>query len=200
MVSTSKFGRGNTQSYFLNKQGQLVTIHTKNANENKLKSFRYNTEGYVVEEVVSDAYTAKSIESRLYTYEYYSDYQFKRFYLNSENLTYKYEVVDLDDQGRVVDSRARFIRGVNREHEKFIYSKNQLIEYSYNTKDVTRREEKFVMVYDEDGLLQITKKFVDAAPIYRFEYLYEKGLLIAILRKDLHTQEIQITKYRYTFY
>ncbi|MGB1002777.1 MAG: hypothetical protein ACPGVC_01005 [Salibacteraceae bacterium] len=200
VVSISNLGSDNSLSYYLNKSGKIATIHERNAYKNELKSFVYNEKGLVVSIELANGKNSKLISKNEFKYEYYSDLQYKKFCLNNEGLTYKYEVVDLDEFGRVKESRARFIRGVNREYIVNTYQGEKLVECSFNKKEVTRREEKYSMEYDHNGILQVANMSVDGAVIYRYEYLYEKNMLIAILRKEIKTQEIKITKFEYTYY
>lgn len=193
-------GSCKTKSYFLNKKGQLSTHHLRFENRNELESFQYNSDGFLEKREVSDAHDASVLTQEKFTYEKFSDTQFKRFYLNDEGLTYKYEVVDLDALKRVVSTRARFIHGVHRSSSDYVYVGDLLMSFASNTREITRREEKYTMEYDTQGVLQVCNFWIDAALIYRYEYLYEDGLLVAVLRKELKTQEIQITKLNYVFY
>ncbi|MFT6324656.1 MAG: hypothetical protein ACJAWO_002221 [Halieaceae bacterium] len=187
-------------SFFLNKTGLLATIHLENSYKDELKTFFYNEQGFVTRIESADGKNGKMLLEEKFKYEYFSGGQYKKYYLNDEGLTYKYEVVDVDSSGRIIETRSRNIRGVNREYATFKYDQKVLVMLSVNTKNVTRREERYEMDYDRDWKLQTANYLVDAAPVYRYEYLYENGVIIAILRKNLQTQEIQITKLKYTFY
>lgn len=193
-------GSCKSKSYFLNKKGQLSTNHLRFENRNELESFQYNADGFLEKREVSDVRDATVLTQEEFTYEKFSDMQFKRFYLNDKGLTYKYEVVDLDVLQRVVSTRARFIHGVHRSSSDYVYEGDLLMSLASNTREITRREEKYTMEYDTQGVLQVCNFWIDAALIYRYEYLYEDGLLVAVLRKELKTQEIQITKLNYVFY
>lgn len=200
IISISKLGSDHSLSFFRNKRGKLSSVYEKDAYKNRLISYQYNENGLMVLKETADAKTSVLVSKEEMTYEIFSEYQFKRFFLNSENLTYKYQIVDLDKLGRIKEARTRFIRGMNKESIRYVYNGDLLIELITNKRDATRREEKYTMEYDLNGLLQVAKMTIDGAPIFRYEYLYEEGLLIAILRKELKTQEIQITKFTYTFY
>ncbi len=188
------------KSYFVDRKGRLATVHLRFEGRNELASFQYTPDGLVEKKEISNVHDAHLISQEIFTYEKFSDRQFKRFYLNDENLTYKYEVVDLDEQGRVTNTRARFIHGVHRSSTDYGYEGDLLISFARNIRELTRREEKYVMEYDGHGILQVAHLWIDAALIYRYEYLYEDGLMVAILRKELKSQEIKITKLKYRFY
>ena len=196
----SPSGVNSKTSYFLNKTGLLAIIHSEMPHKDALLSFFYDEKGRVVTKETANGKNPEALVEEKFTYEDFSATQFKKYYLNDENLTYKHEVVDLDSKGRVVESRARYIRGVNREYSKFGYAQKLLVSVSINVKNVTRREEKYVMSYDDNEVLQFMQFRIDGAPIYRYEYLYEDELIIAILRKDLKSEEIQITKLKYRFF
>ena len=187
------------ETYYLDKHGMLSSKQIVGRGKNQMISFQYNERNLMVKKEVSNIENGNVEQTENFSYEVFSENQFKRFYLNDEDLTYKYEVVDLNDQGKKIESRSRFIHGVHRESKEWEYTNDLLVMYAKNTREVTRREEKYTMEYDAKGILQITNFLVDMAPVYRYEYLYENGLIIAILRKDLKTQEIKITKLQYTF-
>jgi hypothetical protein len=160
----------------------------------------YNTEGLVTDIVLADAKTAKTISEEKFKYEVFTKYQYKKYWLNNEGLTYKYTVVDLNEKGRKEEERTRFIRGASRETIYYSYQNGWLSEYSYNLKETTRRETKYILDYAENGDLLTMNEYTDGAFVTRFEYLYEDGLLIAILQKNINSQQIKITKVKYTFY
>ena len=62
---------------------------------------------------------------------------------------------------------------------------------------MSRREVKFKMIYDSTGLLVEMNEYKDGAYIHHHELLYENGLLIAILEKNIRTQRIKIIKFKY---
>ena len=186
--------------YFLNNANLLATEHIKESNTSYLKSFAYNEKGLVTQVLLANAHTAKTITKEEFKYEYFGEFQYKKYWLNDELLTYKYTVVDLDQKGRKEEERTRFIRGASRETNYYSYKNNLLISYSHNEKEFTRREIKYVINHNENGDVVDMNKYVDGAFVTRFEYLYEDGLLIAILQKNIRTQEIRITKIKCEFY
>ena len=186
--------------YFLNDDNLLATEHIKESNAAYLKSFAYNEKGLVTQILLANAHTAKTIIQENFKYEYFGELQYKKYWLNDELLTYKYTVVDLDELGRKEEERTRFIRGASRETNYYSYKHNLLISYSHNDKEFTRREVKYVINHNKRGVVLDMNKYVDGAFVTRFEYLYENGLLIAILQKNLRTQEIKITKIKCEFY
>ena len=200
LVSVNSLAVKDSVSFVYNKQGQLIKEYQISCTRNEEKSFTYNPEGLLLKLELMDSETNELINKEEFKYESFVDNQYKRYYLNDENLTYKSEVVDLDDLGRITESRIRYIRGMNKEYTTYTYDADRLVIYSYNKKEITRREERYEMTYDENSVLQITKKFIDGALVHRYEYLYEEGIMIAILRKNMKNQEIQITKMKYSFY
>lgn len=197
---TNRSGIMSTTSYFLSKNGRLATEHFETSHTDELKSYVYNTEGFITEIIIADARTAKVIQEEKFKYEIFSELQYKKYWLNSEGLTYKYTVVDTDDEGRKEEERTRFIRGASRETIYYTYTNGWLTEYSYNMKTTTRRETKYVLEYAQNGDLLTMNESVDGAFVTRFEYLYEDGLLIAILQKNINSQQIKIIKVKYEFY
>ena len=187
-------------NYFLNVDNQLITEHIKVGIVSQFRSFEYNKEGLVTQVLLANANTAKTITKEEFKYEYFSENQYKKYWLNDEGLTYKYTVVDIDEQGRKEEERTRYIRGASRETNYYGYENNRLVSYSHNEKEFTRREVKYRINHNEKGDVLDMNKSVDGAFVTRFEYLYEDGLLIAILQKNIRTQEIRITKVKYEFY
>ena len=198
--SCDKKGVCTSSTYFLNKDGFVATSQYLHGSKNELHAYYYDADGLLLKIEKNNTADASFIAREEFSYERYSEKQYKKFYLNDEGLTYKYEVVDLDGKQRVIDRRSRFIHGSQRSTLHVVYEDDLLVEYVSNVRDFTRREEKYAMQYDANDRLQVTELWVDAALVYRYEYLYENGLLEAILRKNLKTQEIQITKLRYTFF
>lgn len=186
--------------YFLNKQNQLETVLIKYGMVSELKSFEYNQEGLLIKELLANSQTAETITEQEFKYEFFTKNQYKKYWLNDEGLTYKYTVVDLDELGRKDEERTRYIRGASRETNYYSYENNQLVSYSHNEKEFTRREVKYLINYSENGDVVDMNKYEDGAYVTRYEYLYEEGLLIAVLQKNIRSQEIRITKIKYTFY
>ncbi len=199
-VRANKSGNSTTTTYFISKNGLLATEHIQSTKKDVFRSYVYNDKDLVTEIQVAEAQTAKVLQSEKFKYEFFTEFQYKKYWLNSEELTYKYTVVDLDGSGRIEEERTRFIRGASRETSYYLYENGWLVSYSFNVKEVTRRETKYVLEYAENGDLLAMNQTRDGAFVFRTEYLYEEGLLIAILEKDINTQQIKITKVKYEYY
>jgi hypothetical protein len=196
----NRSGNSINSNYFLSKNGLLATEHIQSAKKDIFKSYVYNEKNLVTEIQEAKAQTAKVIKTDKFKYEFFTEFQYKKYWLNSEGLTYKYTVVDLDDKGRVEEERTRFIRGASRETIYYTYENGWLTSYSYNVKEVTRRETKYILEYAENGDLLVMNESRDGALIARTEYLYEEGVLIAILEKNIASQQIKITKVKYEYF
>lgn len=197
---TNKSGISSSTTYYFSKTGALATEHITSTNSSVLKSYQYNEQGLITEIQLADAKTAKTIQEDKFKYEFFTDYQYKKYWLNNEGLTYKYTLVDLDNKGRKKEERTRYIRGTSRETIYYTYTNNWLTLYSDNVKEHSRRETKYLLEYDQNGDLLIMNEYKDGALITHYEYLYEDGLLIAILQKNINSQRIKITKVKYLFY
>ena len=196
----NRSGNSITTTYFLSKTGLLATEHIQSSKKDVFKSYVYNEMDLVTEIQLAEAKTAKVIQSDKYKYEFFTDFQYKKYWLNSEGLTFKYTVVDLDELGEIEEERTRFIRGASRETTYYSYDNGWLISYSHNVKEVTRRETKYELEYSQNGDLLVMNQSRDGALITRTEYLYENGVLIAILEKNIRSQEIKITKVKYEYF
>jgi hypothetical protein len=197
--SVNRSGNERNIKYYLSKEGRLISEDIKTTKENVLKSYVYDSLGNVIEIQKVDQKQIKTFDPENFSYEYYSDTQYKKFWLNNEGLTFKYAIVNLAS-GVIMDKTTRYIRGAGKETIYYHYQSGTLISYAKNTKVNTRREIKFNLEYDEEDILQIMNEYHDGALVYRFEYLYEDGLVVAILRKEIKTHQIKITKYVYTFF
>lgn len=198
-ISINRSGNEKRVNYYLSKDGKLVSEHIRTSKRNILKSYVYDSHGNVIEIERIDESQQEKFDPERFSYEYYSDTQYKKFWLNNEGLTFKYTIVNLED-GIIVNETTRYIRGASKESVYYHYESGKLISYAKNSKLNTRREVKFELEYDESGMLQVMKEYHDGALVYRFEYLYEEGLVSVMLRKEIKSHQIQITKYSYTFY
>ncbi|UTW67658.1 hypothetical protein KFE94_05980 [bacterium SCSIO 12643] len=198
-ISINRSGNEKRVNYYLSKDGKLVSEHIRTSKRNILKSYVYDSHGNVIEIERIDESQQEKFDPERFSYEYYSDTQYKKFWLNNEGLTFKYTIVNLED-GIIVNETTRYIRGASKESVYYHYESGKLISYAKNSKLNTRREVKFELEYDESGMLQVMKEYHDGALVHRFEYLYEEGLVSVVLRKEIKSHQIQITKYSYTFY
>jgi len=198
-ISVNKSGNEKRVNYYLSKDGKLVSEHIRTSRRNILKSYVYDPHGNVIEIERIDESQKEKFDPEKFSYEYYSENQYKKFWLNSEGLTYKYTIVNLE-AGTIINETTRYIRGASKESVFYHYDSGRLISYARNSKVSTRREVKFELEYDASGVLQVMKEYHDGALIHRFEYLYENGLISVVLRKEIKSHQIMITKYAYTFY
>lgn len=198
-ISINRSGNEKRVNYYLSKDGKLVSEHIRTSKRNILKSYVYDSHGNVTEIDRIDESQKEKFDPEKFSYEYYSDNQYKKFWLNNEGLTFKYTIVNLEG-GIIVNETTRYIRGASKESVYYHYESGKLISYAKNSKLNTRREVKFELEYDESGMLQVMKEYHDGALVHRFEYLYEEGLVSVMLRKEIKSHQIQITKYSYTFY
>ena len=120
--------------------------------------------------------------------------------MNDEGLSYKYSIIKLDDQKRIIEERGRSIRGTSKHAIYYKFDGEKLMEYSSNIRETSRREKKYQMIYNEDGLLVEMNEYKDGAYIHHHEFLYENGMLIAILEKLIRNQRIKIIKFKYEVY
>jgi hypothetical protein len=197
--NTNRSGYTTTTSFYRAKNGLLATEHITNSKKSVLKSYVYDEHNHVTKIQLSDAHTAKTLLEERFSYEYFTSIQYKKYWLNDEGLTYKHTVVDLDNEGHIIEERTRYIRGASKETNYYKYQDGLLTTYSNNIKEQTRRETKYQMEYTKTGNFLVMEEFKDGARINRYEYLYEEGLLIAILRKNIKTQQIKITKIKYQY-
>lgn len=197
--SMNRSGNERSIKYYISKDGLLISEHIKSSKQNILKSYVYDASGNVIEIQQMDQTQINQYDPERFSYEYYSETQYKKFWLNNEGLTYKYSIINELD-GLKVDETTRYVRGAGKESIYYQYDAGFLISYAKNTKVSTRREVKFDLEYDENNVLQIMNEYHDGALVYRFEYLYENDLVVAVLRKEIKSHQIKITKYQYTFF
>tara|TARA_R110002050_G_scaffold149463_1_gene276072 strand:- start:118851 stop:119732 length:882 start_codon:yes stop_codon:yes gene_type:complete len=197
---TNRSGVLSSSQYYFSNKGYLATEHIISSNSNILKSYIYDENGMITAIQKADATTAKTIQEDKFSYDVFSKFQYKKYWLNNENLTYKYTLVDVDKEGRKKEERTRFIRGASRETTYYTYHNGWLVSYAHNIKETTRREVKYQLEYSKNGNLLTMNESIDGAQVTHYEYLYEGGLLIAILQKNINSQRIKITKFKYLFF
>jgi len=56
------------------------------------------------------------------------------------------------------------------------------------------------MIYNTDDVLVEMNEYKDGAYIHHHEFLYENGLLVAVLEKHIRNQRIKIIKFMYEIY
>jgi hypothetical protein len=133
-----------------------------------------------------------------FVYEYYD--QYKKYWLNDEGLSFKYSIIKLDDKKRIIEEKGRYIRGTSKHAIYYTFEGEKLIFYSSNIREATRKEKKYEMIYDENNRLIEMNEYKDGAYIHHHEFLYENGLLVAILEKLIRNQRIKIIKFKYEIY
>lgn len=199
-VRRGKYSDSTVTTYFLDNTGNLSSEMVKSKNMETLKSFRYNDKGHIMESEHTDVQESSKSYTENFSYEYLTDTQYKKYWLNSEGLTYKFSVIDLDESQKIKEERTRYIRDATRETTIYKYENGLLVSYAVNVKQAYRRETKYVMIYDSENQIIEMNKYIDGAHVQHSEFLYDNGLVSAVLEKTIKTQQIKITKYKYSFW
>ncbi len=193
-------GDTSNSKYSFDIQGEIDEIYFKNrSREIRIKYF-FDKKTNLVEIKETDVRTGVVIEQQNFKYVYETYNQYKKYWINNEGLTFRYAIISLDDQNRIIKEEGRYIRGTNKHAKQYIYTNQLLTEYISNTRESTRKEEKYKLIYDENATLLEMDEYQDGAHLSHTEYLYENQLLEAILEKNMHTKQIKITKVKYSLY
>lgn len=191
---TSAAGYTVKTRFAYNDSNQLVS----KVSSKQTTMYTYNKMGAIMEEKVVEG-ANNSVGFQRYRYEILTDSQTKKYWLNNEQLTYKYQIQNRNKAGQLTDATTRFIRGVNRTIESWQWNGEWLTQYEKSEREFTTESFKYVMVYTSGQIVEKMEVYKDGTHFQTWEYLYEDGLLIAILTKDLDNQCITITKLVYEY-
>lgn len=186
--------------YILSQNGNIDKIQFKNKSREILISYTYDERNNITEIHETDVKTDVKIGVEKFKFIYESYNQYKKYWINNEGLTFRYAIISLDNKNRVTKDEGRYIRGTNKHSYAYFYTDGLLTEFISNIRETTRKEVKYEMEYSIKGDLLNLNQYQDGAHLFQCEYLYENGLLIAILEKNVQTKRIKITKIKYSFY
>lgn len=160
--------------------------------------YSYDKNGFLVKERIVGEDGNQNVQQ--YRMERVSDQQTKKYWLNNEQLTYKYAIQNTNQNGQLVSSSTRYIRGAYRTNETWQWKQGWLLTYVKQTREFTSETKRYSITYSTEFEVQKMEVFTNDVHSHTWEYLYEDGLLTAILIKDLKTQCITITKIDYEYW
>lgn len=165
-------------------------------------AYQYNRKGDLITEVHKrEKNRGIRPKYKRFRFEYYEERQKKKFYLNDENRVYKTEIINVDENKRILDSSSRFTIGKKKENRQFKYNKSgQLIFFEHVVKVNKPVHIRHEYEYDEKGLVSKESIFRNDKLLTKKEFLYEDELLDVVLFKDEQTQRITIMEMSYAFY
>jgi hypothetical protein len=176
-------------------EGMVLSI--TNAKESEV--FTYDGSGFVTQKRTVNALSGEA-QTEQFRKEQVNETQQKKYWLNTEQLTYKYCVTNYNAQGQPIDATTRFVRGAHRTNETWDWRQNWLSEYTIQTREFASESHRYVMHYNAQFEVLKMEVYTNGSASHVWEYLYEEGLLTAILAKDLSNNCITITKLHYQFW
>jgi hypothetical protein len=182
--------------------GRKLLVWEYSSDSRGRRSFRYirDENGNVTEVIERDEKKLEVVGTEKFRYDYDYEGQYKKYWLNDEGLSYKYALVKVDSENRKIHEEHRFIRGAGKIERTYVYQNEWLIEYREMVRTTSRSDVAYQMKYNSLNQIIEMDEIQGGTPVFHTEFLYENGLVTAILEKELATQEITITKFSYEFY
>ena len=124
-----------TTTQFKANKLNLVTQEVIKSKHRDIKiSYIINDHNDVIEINEIDNRTGLELQNEKFKflYEYYD--QYKKYWLNSDGLSYKYSIIKLDDKKRIIEERGRYLQGTSKHSIYYKYENDLLIDYPVTSK------------------------------------------------------------------
>jgi hypothetical protein len=189
--------------YIYNKANELVMKKVHDRGKVQHYHYAYNDHGDMIWMKMNQPGSMfEGNDEVKFNYTYFDSQHAKIEVINSENRLSRTETRNYNASGQPVELSSKQAIGSARTHQGFVYTTSGQLEkmiHKISTASGTRTY-TYHYEWEENGAPSKEQIFFGAEAMVRKEFIYQNGLLNALLIKDEHTERIRIIEYSYTMF